>query len=130
MCYRIGLRLFSLLALIVMFSLGLVITGCNNPFTTWPQAVISITGNGTPYGTAPFTITFDISGSYDPDGEIVAFTLDFGDGSQQINGTDITQTIRHTYEEPGSYFPKLTVLDNDGAKRSVILAIQVSAPDG
>jgi hypothetical protein len=128
MRYTIERKLINLLAVTAILLMGLIATGCWNPFTRWPQAVIAIADDGMPYGTAPFTLTFDISGSYDPDGEIVSFIFEFGDASEPVNGTDITQLLEHTYEEPGSYFAKLTVHDNGGAKGSVMLAIQVSAP--
>jgi len=118
----------SFLVIGILLSMGLLVTSClPNPFTRWPEAVIAI-AEGIPYGTAPLTITFDISASSDPDGEIVSFTFDFGDGSEPLEGTDITEPIEHTYETPGSYFAKLTVKDNGGATGSVWLAIQVNPP--
>jgi len=108
--------------------MGLLVTAClPNPFTRWPEPVIAI-AEGIPYGTAPLTLTFDISASSDPDGTIVSFTLDFGDGSEPLEGTDITEPIEHTYETPGGYFAKLTVKDNGGASASVMLAIGVYEP--
>jgi PKD repeat protein len=53
-------------------------------------------------------VTFNASSSYDPDGEIVNYTWDFGDGN--ISYGEITN---HTYFEPGSYEVNLTVTDND-----------------
>jgi len=118
----------SFLVIGILLSMGLLVTSClPNPFTRWPEAVIAI-AEGIPYGTAPLTITFDISASSDPDGEIVSFTFDFGDGSEPLEGTDITEPIEHTYETPGSYFAKLTVKDNGGARASVMLAIGVYEP--
>jgi len=107
---------------------GLLIGSClPNPFTRWPEPVIDI-AEGIPYGTAPLTITFYISASYDPDGEVVSFTFDFGDGTELLEGTDSTEPIEHTYETPGSYFARLTVKDNGGASASVMLAIGVYEP--
>jgi len=118
----------SFLVIGILLSMGLLVTSClPNPFTRWPEAVIAI-AEGIPYGTAPLTITFDISASSDPDGEIVSFTFDFGDGSEPLEGTDITEPIEHTYETPGSYFARLTVKDNGGATGSVWLAIQANPP--
>lgn len=53
-------------------------------------------------------VTFDASGSYDPDGGIVSYAWDFGDGS-----TATGVTASHAYEEPGFYVVTLTVVDND-----------------
>jgi len=112
----------------MLLLIGLLMGSClPNPFTRWPEPVIAI-AEGSPYGTAPLTITFDISASSDPDGEIVSFTFDFGDGAEPLEGTDITEPIEHTYETPGSYFARLTVKDNGSATGSVWLAIQVNPP--
>jgi PKD repeat protein len=55
-------------------------------------------------------VSFDGSDSYDPDGYIVDYIWDFGDGNS-ANGV----TALHTYTAPGSYTVTLTVVDNDGA---------------
>lgn len=120
------IRIFLVIG--ILLSMGLLVASClPNPFTRWPEPVIDI-AEGIPYGTAPLTITFDISASSDPDGTIVSFTFDFGDGTEPLKGTDITEPIEHTYETPGSYFAKLTVKDNGGASASVMLAIGVYEP--
>jgi PKD repeat protein len=54
-------------------------------------------------------VTFDGSASRDPDGAIVAYEWDFGDGIKAAGGR---QT--HTYWTPGRYTAKLTVQDNSG----------------
>ena len=90
-----------------------------------PRPSISISG-GSPYGTAPLEVTFDISGSSDPDGEIVSFTFDFGDGTDTVQGTDLSQPIEHTYTVVGSYGAKLTVVDNNGKAGAITLAIMVN----
>ncbi|MCK4599425.1 PKD domain-containing protein [Candidatus Bipolaricaulota bacterium] len=116
------------LTIAMLLFMGLLMGSClPNPFNRWPEPVIDI-AEGIPYGTAPLTITFDISASFDPDGEVVSFTFDFGDGADLLEGTDITEPIEHTYEIPGSYFAKLTVKDNGGATGSVWLAIGVYEP--
>ncbi len=55
-------------------------------------------------------ITFDASGSYDPDGSIVSYEWDFGDGS-----TATGKVVTHKYADNGVYTVTLTVKDNDGA---------------
>ena len=55
------------------------------------------------------TIIFDASDSYDPDGVIVSFMWDFGDGciAYGVNPS-------HVYKKPGSYRVTLIVTDNYG----------------
>lgn len=55
------------------------------------------------------TITFDASGSSDPDGSIVNYVWDFGD---ETTGTGMIAT--HSYVLDGIYNVSLTVTDNDG----------------
>ena len=52
-------------------------------------------------------ITFDGSGSFDPDGNIVAYDWDFGDGG---TGTGVNPT--HTYSTAGTFTVTLTVNDD------------------
>lgn len=53
-------------------------------------------------------ISFDASSSHDPDGEIVSYSWDFGDGH-----TATGQITTHTYSEDGIYLVTLTVIDDD-----------------
>lgn len=55
-------------------------------------------------------IHFNASESYDPDGSIVSYYWDFGDGT---NATGMI--VNHTYPDNGNYTVKLTVTDDDGA---------------
>ena len=82
--------------------------------------------NGNPYGTAPLAVTFNISASNDPDGQIVSFTFDFGDGTDPVDGTDLSQPIEHTYTVAGGYIAELTVVDNDGKTGSIKVAVMVN----
>ncbi len=55
------------------------------------------------------SVTFDGSGSYDPDGTIVSYGWSFGDGGI---GTGVT--VSHVYGLAGTYTVTLTVADNGG----------------
>jgi len=60
-------------------------------------------------------ILFDASPSYDPDGRLVDFVWDFGDGTS-TRGTQ----VGHTYEEVGVYSVRLTIEDDAGATASLV----------
>jgi len=65
--------------------------------------------NGPYSGDVGEIITFDGSGSYDPDGTIVSWHWDFGD-----TNTGSGETTTHAYSSAGNYTVTLTVTDNDG----------------
>jgi len=59
------------------------------------------------------TVILDASASYDPDGEIVSYHWNFGDGSTDVTGKD-TPVVEHTYPGDGEYTVTLWVEDNYG----------------
>jgi PKD repeat protein len=73
-------------------------------------------------GLAPLNVSFDGSSSSDPDGSIVAYAWNFGDGASASGAT-----ANHSYSAPGSYLARLTVTDNQGATSSATTTIQVNA---
>jgi parallel beta-helix repeat protein len=70
-------------------------------------------------------ITFDGSRSFDPDGRIIFYRWNFGDGSSEI----LDKLPQHSYSNPGSYTVTLTVVDNDGRSAirntSVVISGQI-----
>ncbi|HSW57756.1 MAG TPA: Ig-like domain-containing protein [Dehalococcoidales bacterium] len=66
-------------------------------------------------------VSFNASLSFDPDGDIVLYHWDFGDGSA---GSGLTP--QHTYIANGSYTVTLTVSDNDGATDSASLEVTIN----
>ena len=59
------------------------------------------------------TIIFNATGSYDPDGTIISYFWDFGDGD---NTTGVI--ANHSYVDDGNYTVTLTVTDDDDAAAS------------
>ncbi len=61
-------------------------------------------------------------GSFDPDGDIVSYEWDFGDGSRAEGKTAV-----HAYASNGTYRVTLTATDNLGSKQSTVELITVGA---
>lgn len=78
----------------------------SNPVNHPPTAVIQSTHND--IIKAGDEITFDGSGSSDPDGTTLTYTWDFGDFI-----TDVLPTVVHSYQKEGTYTVKLTVSDGE-----------------
>lgn len=71
-------------------------------------------------------ITFDASGSNDPDGSITGYSWDLnGDGSYTKSG----ETVSHEYDDSGEYSVSLRVTDNDGATDVSSKTVSVESPD-
>ncbi len=64
----------------------------------------------------------------DPDGEIVLYTWDLGDGSALVNTT--VPSVTHTYPDHESYYQvRVEVLDDDGSSSTTTFIVEVSRPD-
>lgn len=74
-------------------------------------------------GLVGLSLTFDASGSSDPDGQIVDYTWNFGDGVIQ-GGLLITST--HSYSQAGVYTVTLTLTDNDGLINSTAQPVTIN----
>ena len=99
-------------ALLLVALLGASLAACRGFFGQAPIALLTFDAGGD--AEVPVTITFDISGSNDPDGAIIGYELDFGDGSTEATGTDAADVIVHEYGEVGAFTALLTITDNDG----------------
>jgi PKD repeat protein len=75
-------------------------------------------------GLVPLVVTFDASASSDPEGTIVSYDWDFGDG-EQASG----MMADHTYNSPGSFVVTLTVTDEHGAQASKSESVEVWEPE-
>jgi PKD repeat protein len=79
-------------------------------------------------GGAPLAVAFSGSGSSDPDGTIVSYAWNFGDGT-----TGTGATTNHTYSAAGTFTAVLTVTDNGNATSTasttiVATSTQINAP--
>jgi PKD repeat protein len=88
-----------------------------------PSAVFTASPVG---GQAPLAVSFDGSGSSDPNGSIVAFAWDFGDGTPAGSGA----TVQHTYQSAGSFTARLTVTDDSGGTASAEQTITATGTPG
>ena|GEM_PF-280925 len=93
--------------------------------TTTNQPPTAVAGATPTSGVAPLTVSFTSSGSADPDGTIVSYNWDFGDGT-----TSTLANPSHTYTAAGDYTARLTVTDNGGATATATISIRVSAGGG
>jgi PKD repeat protein len=73
-------------------------------------------------GTAPLIVSFDGSGSYDPDGGLISYDWDFGDGSAHSSAVNPS----HSYAA-GNHTAVLTVTDAAGSTGQVQVNVTVQA---
>jgi PKD repeat protein len=76
--------------------------------------------------------TFNASASYDadPDGEIVSYAWDFGDGTQKLYiDANLTDIATHTYTTNGTYTVILTVTDKEGLNDTDTIDVEVALHD-
>ncbi len=64
---------------------------------------------------------FSAEGSYDPDGEILSYDWDFGDGNN-----DSGPIVSHEYRSEGEYIVSLTATDDKGVKGTKEILLNVS----
>lgn len=83
-------------------------------FTFWPQDPVIREEVG-----------FDGSPSVDPDGEVVDYYWDFGDGT-----TAEGRMVSHAYREAGDYVVTLRVVDDMGAESTATRTVSVSCGGG
>lgn len=116
------------LAFMIILPLTVIVGGqifFSTPVTMTPNVF------GMPVGTFTYepqhpcvneTVTFNASVSYDPDGCIVSYYWEFGDGT---NDTGIV--AEHSYPEAGDYLVRLTVTDNDRRFCTVLQFLNVTS---
>lgn len=87
------------------------------PSNQLPQPAFTLSDES---GPAPLAVDFDASGSSDPDGNIVSYLWDFGDGD-----TGSGATISHTFTDPGSFDVTLTVADDQSGVATLTRTVSV-----
>ena len=100
----------------------------NNSATDTDSVIITVVPNKPPIADAGSnrtalvneSISFNANDSYDPDGTIVSYDWNFGDGT---TGSGVATS--HSYSSPGNYTITLTVTDNDGATSTDNVTITV-----
>jgi len=105
-----------------VYLLALIVIGASGS----PVAEISASPE---FGFSPLEVQFDMSGSHDPDGAIVRYELDFGDGSAIGAGTDTASTEVHVYSGEGTHTVVLTVWDDSGLTDQASVEVRVSEPE-
>ncbi|MDN5768812.1 MAG: PKD domain-containing protein [Humibacillus sp.] len=92
------------------------------PVNTPPNAQATVS-----CGADSLTCSFDGSASVDPDGSIVRYDWDFGDGQ---TATDAGPKVSHAYATSGQQSVTLTVTDNQGASATTsVTASPAAAPE-
>ena len=86
-------------------------------------APVARIANGMREGVAPFSTTLDATPSADPDGTVVSYAWDLGDG-RTANGP----TVSAAWPQPGRYDVQLTITDDDGAIASAGTTVVVAKP--
>jgi hypothetical protein len=111
----------SWLAVLLLVPL-LVLAGCDSndsdmgdsDTTQAPQLSVSSNAN-------QFTVSFDASGTSDPDGgSIQSYDWDFGDGE-----TETGEQVEHTYGASGDYTVSLSTVDDDGESADTSFTVAV-----
>ena len=90
-----------------------------NALNVAPTASFTATPNA---GAPPLAVAFDANASTDPDGTIVSYAWDFGDGT---TGTGVT--ANHTYATVGAFTAQLIVTDDSSASDTFTVDIAVNA---
>ncbi|GAB3064732.1 lectin [Intrasporangium mesophilum] len=91
-----------------------------SPGNKAPKAAIS--ANPVSSSNAPLTVTFDASGSSDPEHGALTYDWDF-DGNGTFDASGVTAT--HTYTELGKFTARLRVTDPEGRKALTSTSISV-----
>lgn len=128
------MNLKNLLTLVVGIGLSFLLVGCEGWIIITPgnQPPIAVISANPTQGYAKLFVEFDASASYDPDGQIVSYNWDFGDGS-----TGEGVVLNHVFQDDSDfnndgqqegYLVTLTLTDDFGSQASTSITIIVYNP--
>ena len=91
--------------------------------TTNNQSPLAILQVSPLTGKAPLDIEYTATNSTDPDGDVVSYRVDFGDGASSLDSAGV-----HTFSGDDNYRVKLTIQDNLGRTDTSSVQVIVSTP--
>lgn len=89
-----------------------------------PTAPVAQINHSSLTGNAPLSVTFDASGSYDANDNIISYNWNFGDGS-----TAAGMQVNHTYQTIGQFNAVLTVNDSTGLSGTDGVTVVTTEPE-
>jgi hypothetical protein len=92
-------------------------------YLEWPNHPPRADAGDDQISAIDISVSFDASGSYDLDGQIVTYEWDFGDDNSGIG-----LTTSHNYTTNGTYIVTLTVFDNEGQAGNDTCIVKVLPP--
>lgn len=90
-----------------------------------PTADFDVTDVSDDPGNEDLTFAFDAGAGSDPDGTIVSYRWEFGDGTPPATG----QTVQHTFDQPSEYDVTLTVTDDLGGTGTATQTVDATGTD-
>lgn len=99
-----------------------VVVSVTDPTSSPDQAPTAVIDASVLNGVAPLSVSFDGSGSSDPDGTVASYQWDFGDG-EVASGAQVS----HDFANVGDYTVTLTVTDDGGKTAVATTVISVTA---
>jgi PKD repeat protein len=88
------------------------------------QPPVAVASAAPTSGNAPLPVQFTGSGSYDPDGQSLTYSWNFGDGS----GVSTEANPSYVYQQKGAYTAVLTVIDAGGWSDTASVVVTVTGP--